>query len=223
MQSLLPTVFGLGLAIAVCSPVSVVTVIVLLTMPAGRRRGIAFVAGWLLAIVVIGLVTVFVLHGANFSSHKRTPSRIASAVEIAVGCLAVLVSLRALRRRRGGPAGTSETPKWLDRLDRTNWLVGVLVGAFMLTYSLTIAAAAEILKANVSTQDDVIAFVVFAVASIATIVAPVGVALLAPDRADRWLAAWRRWLLGNSRLIGLVALIVIVVVLIVRGAHDLIA
>ena len=64
---------------------------------------------------------------------------------------------------------------------------------------------------------------VFAVASIATIVAPVGVALLAPDRAERWLAAWRRWLLGNSRLIGLVALIVIGAVLIVRGAHDLIA
>ena len=58
MQSLLPTVFGLGLAIAVCSPVSVVTVIVLLTMPAGRRRGIAFVLGWLLAVGVIAAVVV---------------------------------------------------------------------------------------------------------------------------------------------------------------------
>ena len=35
--------------------------------------------------------------------------------------------------------------------------------------------------------------------------------------------AWRRWLLGNSRAIGLVALIVIGAALIVRGAHDLIA
>ena len=223
VQSLLPTVFGLGLAIAVCSPVSVVTVIVLLTMPAGRRRGIAFVLGWLLAVGVIAAVVVGFAHGQDFSSNKTTPSRAASWAEIAVGLLMVLAALHVLRRRRQQGDSSGDTPKWLSRLDRTNWLLAVVVGAVMLTYSLTIAAAAEILKANVSTQDDVIAFVVFAVASIATIVAPVGVALLAPDRAERWLAAWRRWLLGNSRLIGLVALIVIGVVLIVRGAHDLIA
>src|SRR4029077_13490327 len=58
VQTLIPTVIGLGLAIAVCSPVSVVTIIVLLTMPSGRRRGIAFVVGWLLAIAVIAVVVV---------------------------------------------------------------------------------------------------------------------------------------------------------------------
>jgi hypothetical protein len=219
---LIPTVFGLGLAVAVCSPVSVVTVIVLLTMPAGRRRGIAFVLGWLLAVGVIAAVVVGFAHGQDFSSHKTTPSRAASWAEIAVGLIAVLGALRALRRRPQAPS-SGGTPTWLNRLDRTNWLVAVVVGAFMLTYSLTIAAAAEILKANVSAEDEVIAFVVFAVASIASIVAPVVVALLAPDRAERRLAAWRSWLLGNSRLIGLVALIVIGAALIVRGAHDLIA
>jgi hypothetical protein len=222
VKSLIPTVFGLGLAIAVCSPVSVVTVIVLLTMPAGRRRGIAFVLGWLLAVGVIAAVVVGFAHGQDFSSHKTTPSRAASWAEIAVGLIAVLGALRALRRRPQAPS-SGGTPTWLNRLDRTNWLVAVVVGAFMLTYSLTIAAAAEILKANVSAEDEVIAFVVFAVASIASIVAPVVVALLAPDRAERRLAAWRSWLLGNSRLIGLVALIVIGAALIVRGAHDLIA
>lgn len=222
MQSLIPTVFGLGLAIAVCSPVSVVTVIVLLTMPAGRRRGIAFVLGWLLAVGVIAAVVVGLAHGQDFSSHKTTPSRAASWAEIVVGLIAVLGALRSLRRRPRA-ASSGGTPKWLDRLDRTNWVLAVVVGAFMLTYSLTIAAAAEILKAHVSTGDEVIAFVVFAVASIATIVAPVAVALLAPGRSDRLLAEWRRWLLGNSRVIVLVALIVIGAALIVRGAHDLIA
>ena len=222
MQSLIPTVFGLGLAIAVCSPVSVVTVIVLLTMPSGRLRGIAFVLGWLLAIGVIAAVVVGFAHGQDFSSHKTTPSRAASWAEIAVGLVAALAAVRALRghERR---AASGETPKWLSRLDRTNWLLAVVVGAFMLTYSLTIAAAAEILKANVSAGDDAVAFAVFAVASVITIVAPIAVALMAPDRADERLAAWRGWLLGNSRLIGLIALVVIGAALIVRGAHDLIA
>jgi hypothetical protein len=56
---------------------------------------------------------------------------------------------------------SADTPKWLERLDETNWLLAVVVGAFMLTYSLTLATAAEILKAHVSTADSLIAFVVF--------------------------------------------------------------
>jgi threonine/homoserine/homoserine lactone efflux protein len=220
MQTLILTVLGLGLAIAVCSPGSVVTVIVLLSMPSGRRRGIAFVVGWLLAIAVIGVLSVALLHGQDFSSHKTTPSRAASAAEVLLGVVVVLASARAFRRRaRGRPSG--DTPAWLARLDRTNWLLAVPVGAFMLTYSLTLVAAAEIMKANVSVADAAIAFVVFATASIVTIVAPVVVACLAPERSAERLARWRSWLLQNSRAIGLVALMVIGALLIARGVHDL--
>ena len=77
---------ALGLAVAFTSPVSVVTVIVLLSMPSGRRRAIAFLVGWLLAIAAIGTIMVFVLHGQDFSSRSSTPSRLASALEI-VKCL----------------------------------------------------------------------------------------------------------------------------------------
>ena len=201
---------------------SVVTVIVLLTMPSGRRRGIAFVVGWLLAIGVIAAVVVGFAQGQDFSSHATTPSRAASWAEIAVGAIVVLAASRSLRGRPRGTS-TSETPKWLARLDRTNWLLAVLVGAFMLTYSLTIAAAIEILKANVSAADDAVAFAVFAVASVVTIVAPVVLVLAAPERSTQVLATWRRWLLGNSRTIGLIALIVIGALLIAKGAHDLVA
>jgi Sap, sulfolipid-1-addressing protein len=110
VQSLLPTVFGLGLAVAVCSPVSVVTVIVLLTMPSGRRRGIAFVLGWLLAVAVIAAVVVGFAHGQDFSSHKTTPSRAASWAEIARRLTAVVCALRAPRRRPQGSANGG-TPK----------------------------------------------------------------------------------------------------------------
>ena len=223
MQSLIPTVIGLGLAIAVCSPVSVVTVIVLLTMPSGRRRGIAFVVGWLLAIALIAVVVVGFAHGQDFSSHKTTPSRAASIAEIVIGAIAILGALRGLRRRREKQAPSSGTPKWLSKLDDTHWVIAVVVGAFMLTYSLTIAAAAEVLKAHVSAEDDIIAFAVFAIASILTILAPIVIVVVAPDRSTRLLAAWRGWLLGNSRVIGLIALAVIGGALIVRGIHDLIA
>ena len=222
VETLILTVLGLGFAVALCSPVSVVTVILLLSMPAGRRRAIAFVGGWLLAIVLIGGVTVFVLHGQDFSSSKTTPSKTASAVEILVGCIALVVSARAFRRRsRAADAPSAETPKWLSRLDQTNWLLAVLVGAFMLTYSLTVAAASEILKANVSATDEAVAFAVYGLASIATIVAPIVVVLVAPARSADRLERWRLWLLGNSRAVGLIALMVVGAILIGRGIHDL--
>jgi Sap, sulfolipid-1-addressing protein len=193
-----------------------------MTMPAGRKRAVAFVVGWLLAIAIIGAVAVLVLHGQDFSSHKTTPSRTASALEIVLGCVVVIASGRAFRRQSRRPASV-ETPKWVARLDQTNWLLAVLVGSFMLTYSLTFAAAIEILKAHVSTADAVVAFIVFALASIATISAPIVLALVAPERSAERLAAWRRWLLGNSRTIGLVALMVVGALLIGRGIHDLVS
>jgi len=164
---------------------------------------------------------VFVLHGQDFSSKDTTPSRAASAVEVVLGALVFVVSARAFRRRARGQT-SAEAPQWLSRLDRTNWVLAVVVGAFMLTYSLTVAAAAEILKADVSAADAAIAFAVFAAASITTIAAPIVVVVAAPERSAERLAGWRRWLLGNSRTIGLVALMVIGALLAVRGVVDLV-
>jgi hypothetical protein len=75
----------------------------------------------------------------------------------------------------------------------------------------------------VSTADDLLALAVFAFASMTTIAAPIVLVLTAPDRSAERLAEWRRWLLGNSRAVGLVALMVIGALLVARGIHDLVA
>jgi threonine/homoserine/homoserine lactone efflux protein len=227
MGPLIGTVLVLGLAVAVTSPLSVVTVIVLLSMPSGRRRGFAFVAGWLVAIAAIAILTVFVLHGQDFSSKQTTPSREASIAEIAIGCLllvwtAVKHRRRSRERRAGAPPQTAAPPKWLDRLGRTNWLIGVAVGAVMLTYSITLVASTEILKANLSVADDAVAFILFGVASIVTIAAPVVFVIVAPARADATLARWKEWLLENSGTVVLVVLMAVGAALIAKGAYDLV-
>src|SRR5881227_1758636 len=110
MGTLVAEVAALGLAVAFTSPVSVVTVIVLLSMPSGRRRAIAFVVGWLVAVVIIAAISVVVLHGQDFRSSQTTPSQAASAVEIAVGGLLLLASARASRRSTKR-VPSAETPK----------------------------------------------------------------------------------------------------------------
>jgi hypothetical protein len=212
----------LGLAVAFTSPVSVVTVIVLLTMPSGRRRAIAFVCGWLIAIAGIGALAVFILHGQDFSAKHSTPSRAASALEVLLGCLLLIGSAVAYRRRKPSQRGASP-PKWLDRIEGTHWLLGVAVGAVMLSYALSLAAASEILKANVSSVDAGVAIVVFALTSIVTVATPIVVVLVAPERSAEILATWKAWLLGNSRAVALVVLMVVGAFLIFRGIQGLVA
>ena len=220
MGTLTPEIAALGLAVAFTSPGSVVTVIVLLSMSSGVRRAVAFICGWVLAIGVLAVLMVFVLHGQDFSSRHSTPSRAASSIEVVLGCLLIVVSARTYRRPRE-QKGPQSPPKWLDRIDRTHWLLGVAVGAVMLSYALSLAAAAEILKANVSTLDAALASLVFALTSIVTIAAPVVLVVAAPERSAHVLATWKNWLLANSRSIALVALMVIGAILVVRGASDL--
>ena len=222
MGPLVAEVAALGLAVAFTSPVSVVTVIVLLSMPSGRRRALAFLCGWLIAIAVIGALMVFVLHGQDFASRSSTPSRAASALEVLLGSLLLIWAVVAYRRREPSKGGQS-TPKWLDRIERTHWLLAIAVGAVMLSYGLSLAAASEILKANVSRVDAGVAVTVFALTSILTVAAPIVVALAAPDRAAQRLGAWKAWLLGNSRAVALVVLMVVGAFLVFKGTRDLIA
>jgi hypothetical protein len=222
MGTLVAEVAALGLAVAFTSPVSVVTVIVLLSMPAGRRRAIAFLCGWLIALAAIGAIMVFVLHGQDFGSRSSTPSRAASALEVLLGSLLLIWAVVAYRRREPSSGGTS-TPKWLDRIEGTHWLLALAVGALMLSYGLSLAAASEILKANVSRLDASVAIVVFALTSMVTVAAPIVAVVAAPERSEQRLAMWKAWLLGNSRAVALVVLMVVAAFLIVRGASDLIA
>ena len=90
----------------------------------------------------------------------------------------------------------------------------------MLSYTLTLAAA-EILKAHVGTFDAALVGALFAATSMLTIAAPVVIVLIAPDRANRILATSRDWVLADSRSIFLLVLLVAGVVLVLRGANDL--
>jgi hypothetical protein len=133
----------------------------------------------------------------------------------------LLWAVLAYRRRKPSKEAASE-PKWLARVEGTHWLLAVAVGALMLSYALSLAAASEILKANVSSLDAAAAIILFSLTSIVTVAAPIVVAVAAPERAAQRLAAWKAWLLGNSRTVVLVVLMVVAALLIVRGISDLV-
>ena len=219
MQSLIPSVALLGLAIALSSPTSVLAVYVLLGMPHGVRRAVTFVIGWLVTIGLIGVLVV-VLPTFDFTSSKTTPSRTASAIELLVG--AALVGAAVLLHRRPANENPRDpVPGWLVRLVGRHWAVSLVAGGVMLTYSITIVAVLEIFKANVDAIDRAVAVAVFGLTSIVTIAAPIIYTVAFPQRAGRDLERSRRWLILHSRTIGVVLLTVIGAAIMLKAGYDL--
>jgi uncharacterized membrane protein len=141
---------------------------------------------------------------------------------VLIGSLLLIWAVVAYRRREPSKGGQS-TPGWLSRIEGTHWMLAIAVGAVMLSYGLSLAAASEILKANVSRVDAGVAIAVFALTSILTVAAPIVVVVVSPERAAERLASWKAWLLGNSHVVALVVLMVVGAFLIFKGGKDLIA
>jgi len=220
VQTLIASVALLGLAVAVSSPTSVIAVLVLLSMPSGLRRSYAFVGGWVATIGVIGLFVAF-FPTFDFSSSRSTPSRAASIAELALGCFLIAAAVVLQRRPRSSGARKDPVPDWLVRLVGRHWAVALAAGGVMLTYSLTIVAMLEILKANVTTSERLIAVAVFALTSIVTIGAPVACATVAPDRTAARLDGWRTWLTDHTRIIGVILLACVGGLIIAKAIYDL--
>jgi hypothetical protein len=219
VQTLIVSVALLGLAVAFSSPTSVLAVYVLLGMPSGVRRSVAFVSGWVATIVLIGVLVV-VFPSFNFHSSQTTPSRAASIAELLVG--GVLVAGAAvLHRRPATEEPKNPVPAWLVRLVGRHWAVALVAGGVMLTYSVTIVAVLEILKADVDALDRAVAMAVFALTSIVTITAPIAYTALAPDRTTEDLVRSRRWLITHSRTIGVTLLTLIGIAIMLKAGYDL--
>ncbi len=219
MQSLIPSVALLGLAIAFSSPTSVLAVYVLLGMPQGARRAFTFVIGWLATIMLIGILVV-VLPTFNFRNSHTTPSRAASIGELLLGAALVGAAI-VLHRRPTGGTPKDPVPDWLVRLVGRHWAVALAAGGVMLTYSITIVAVLEILKANVDALDRAIAVAVFGLTSIVTISAPIAYTLAAPDRAAHDLERSRRWLILHTRQISVALLSVVGAAIMLKAGYDL--
>jgi hypothetical protein len=74
----------------------------------------------------------------------------------------------------------------------------------------------------VSAAEAALAFLVFAIASMLAIAAPVVVVLVAPEWSGEQLPRWRRWLVGHARTVGLLSLMVVGALVIAKGVRDLV-
>jgi hypothetical protein len=111
------------------APVGIACAVVMLMGDGGRRKGLAYLAGWALGIAVVGTV-VLALAGSIGPGGRGSPSGWVSWLKLlAAAVLVTGAGLVARRHHRALPAGEPPTPAWLRAADRAGPPKAAVLGA----------------------------------------------------------------------------------------------
>ncbi len=216
MGGVIGDILPLAIVVAI-SPVPIIAVILILFSARARTNGPAFLAGWVVGLAVLGTV-VLVLSDAGDLHDQDGPSTAAGVVQLILGVLLLLASLRQWRSRpKHGEE--PEMPKWLAGVDGLSPVKAAGLGVLLSAVNpknllLVIAAAVTIAQAGLGTGQQVVALVVFVLIGSVTVALAVVYSLLGGEGAAARLEEAKDWLAANNATVMFILLLVFGVVLI---------
>jgi threonine/homoserine/homoserine lactone efflux protein len=201
---------GLGVAMAL-QPLPPLAAVILLSVERGIRKAWAFFLGEFTVMFVIGAVAV----ALHVGTSRESASRAASWVTLVAGL--VLLPAGAWFLARSRRATEVKGPSWLARLDRMEPWPAFVLGTFLPTYVIAIAAGAHIVGTHPGTTAAVAGMLVFLAVGTSTVYAPIVLAQVAPERTGPARARLRDWLVRNWRGLGGAVLLVVGAFLVGKG------
>ncbi len=205
---------ALGLLTSV-TPWGIVAVIVLLSAKSRPRGAVAFVAGWVVSILLVGALIIGLYRG----THSRPGSSATNAmlgVQFALGILLLALAARKWRRRVAAGSSAVE-PTWLKALDRMRPIVAFGFGMFWVNLVFVIAAALAVADAKLTRAAAVTAYLFYALLATLGVAAILAVYYANRARAEQRLAGMRSWLARNNTGVVSAVVAAIGVAFIVRG------
>lgn len=200
---------GLGAAI---SPMAIVAVLILLTAQGGKFRAVLFAAGVFLATLVLATIVLVVSLTAQVHS-AGAPSKVASAVSLALGLLLVWFAVKQWRKRpRAGHEVVA--PKWMSSLDTMSAPKAFILGvglAFMNAKNipLTIATVTTVVQLNAAAWVNIVTLVVFAVLGTLGVAVPVLASVIGGSKLAEKLSDTKGYLVQhNSVILSIVFLLI---------------
>jgi Sap, sulfolipid-1-addressing protein len=211
------TLLVLALALAV-QPWSVLAGVLLVASKGGVAKAMAYVAGWVLALVVVAIATV--------ALYPQTPKVAASSPWVSWVQLASGIALGGwllVRSRRPVATKSDAQPKWMARLDSMSPAPAFVLGAFLPNYVLVVAAVGNVIQAGLPQARAALVMFLFIVVASAGVAAPLLLLVIRREEAPRIYQGWRSWLTLHGQLLVTVVLAVVAVVLVVKGIVGLVA
>lgn len=205
-------VLPLALGVAI-SPLPIIAVVLMLATPRGKVNGPAFVFGWILGLVVVGVIVLLVAGGISASSASAKPKTWVSALKLVLGLLLAFVAARQWRHRPGRNADPA-MPGWMKTIDsftpvKSLGLAALLSGVNPKNLLLNVSAGATIAQAGISTGQQAIAFAIFAAIATLGPGIPLGIYYGMGSHSQKVLAGIREWMVRNNQAIMAVLCLII--------------
>jgi len=168
---------------AAASPFSLIAFSLVLATDRGPKNGLAFIAGWITTVVLIGVFGLAV-GGAMDVSTGGSSGEVTYGIEIALGV--VVLTMWARRRLRAPIERVVEEkppPAWERRITSMRSPGAFVFGGAVQTWPVMLAGVAEITRAGMGTAEALGIVFLFALGTVAGIVVLEILALRAPGSA----------------------------------------
>ncbi len=210
----LPLVVGIAI-----SPIPIIGVILVLFSARARSNGLAFVVGWVVALIAIAVIVLVVGQSLDIGSEESLSGR--AWLHIGLGAVLVLMAHR-YRRRRSTDPDEVHMPKWMSRVEEMKSLQALGLGAALVALNpknaiLAIAASVQIAQVDLKTGGDIVSIAVLTVIASITILAPVVWVVIAGDRATTTLEGLKSWFIKHNDAIMIVLMLAFGALLIGKG------
>jgi hypothetical protein len=218
--------------LAALYPTLLAATTVMLLLPHPKRLLVGYLLGAAMTSVTLGLVIVFALRHSGLV--ETTQTTLGPGADIALGCLAIVISLvlrsgrdrRLVERRRERKAakGPQQAPRWQQALSRGSARTTFVVGALLTLPGATyITALYRIADEDLADPVTVAVVVAFNLIMLMLLEIPLLAYALAPEWTPRAVERFKRALRERGRGWAIRGTAVVGILLVARGVITLLA
>ncbi len=187
--------FLIGLVVTL-EPIPLTAMILLLAADGGLLKGLGYVLGWMLTLVVIVAVTVVVTGGKPLLPQSA-PSTAALTIKLVIGAVLVIIGYRRWGRTTSTAHDETKQPRWMSRVDGINPLAAAGLAFLLQPWVLVTAGVATITEAKLSSAVEYFAVFAFCLVCSASYIVMETYAALRPARVKALLASLLEWINGH--------------------------
>ncbi|MFD5097580.1 GAP family protein [Streptomyces albidochromogenes] len=174
-------------------PLPAMALILLLTADNGVRKGLAFILGWLVCLVVVIVCVLLFTDGSPPRAHT-VPSTTALAVKLIIGIWLIAYGVR----KRHEAHGPGKTPAWLAKLHDVSPWSAAGMGVLIQPWALVAAGASTVMQADLSRAASWLTLMLYCLLATATLLTMELYATFRPARAEARLQALFNWMTGHQ-------------------------
>jgi Sap, sulfolipid-1-addressing protein len=217
--SVLTGLIPLGLVVAV-SPITIIPAVLVIQAPRPRPSSLAYLAGWLLGLAALTALCV-AASGLLGGLHKSTPNW-ASWLRVVLGSALIVFGIyRWLTRHRH-----TESPAWMRSFATITPARAAITAATMVVARpdvllICVPAGLAIGASGLDAFGDWMAAAFFVAIAASTVAVPILAYAAAGHRLDDAMGRLKDWMEKNNAALMAAILIVIGVMVLYNGIHDL--